>query len=99
MRILTYVSLEQARRHFGPELLNRLNEIVVFDPLSPEQLKKVARLQVASRLAGRGIALAVSDAALDFVLAESCDLLGFQYIGVSFFRSVGNHIATWVIPL
>ena len=49
---------------------------MVFDPLSHEQLRKVARLQmkdVASRLAERGIALAVTDAALDYILAESYD--------------------------
>lgn len=64
------------RKHFRPELLNRLDEIVVFDPLSHDQLRKVARLQmkdVAVRLAERGIALAVTDAALDIVLAESYD--------------------------
>lgn len=64
------------RRHFKPELLNRLDEIVVFDPLSHEQLMRVARLQmkdVAKRLAERGIALGVTDAALDYVLAESYD--------------------------
>lgn len=64
------------RRHFKPELLNRLDEIVVFDPLSHEQLRRVARLQmkdVAKRLAERGIALGVTDAALDYVLAESYD--------------------------
>ena len=57
-------------------MLNRLDEIVVFDPLSHEQLRKVARLQmkdVANRLAERGIALAVTDAALDYVLEESYD--------------------------
>ncbi len=57
-------------------MLNRLDEIVVFDPLSHEQLTKVARLQmkdVANRLAERGIALAVTDAALDYVLEESYD--------------------------
>lgn len=66
----------QVRRHFRPELLNRLDEIVIFDPLSHDQLRKVARLQmkdVAFRLAERGIALAVTDAALDIVLAESYD--------------------------
>lgn len=64
------------RKHFRPELLNRLDEIVVFDPLSHDQLRKVARLQmkdVAVRLAERGIALAVTDTALDIVLAESYD--------------------------
>ena len=64
------------RKHFKPELLNRLDEIVVFDPLSRDQLRKVARLQlkdVASRLAERGIALGVTEAALDVILEESYD--------------------------
>ncbi|MQM16904.1 hypothetical protein Taro_049867, partial [Colocasia esculenta] len=55
----------EVRKHFRPKLLNRLDEIVIFDPLSHEQLRKVARLQmkdVAPRLAERGIALAVTDA-------------------------------------
>lgn len=74
------------RKHFRPELLNRLDEIVVFDPLSHEQLRKVARLQmkdVAIRLAERGVALAVTDAALDIVLAESYDpvcIITFYFI-------------------
>ncbi|KAF8378907.1 hypothetical protein HHK36_030256 [Tetracentron sinense] len=61
-------------KHFWPELLNRLDEIVIFDSLSQEHLKKVVRIQmkdVACRLAERGIALAVSDAALDILLEES----------------------------
>ncbi|GMI78215.1 heat shock protein 101 [Hibiscus trionum] len=68
--------MQEVRRHFRPELLNRLDEIVIFDPLSHDQLRKVARLQmkdVASRLAERGIAMAVADSALDYVLAESYD--------------------------
>nr|GMD35808.1 chaperone protein ClpB1 [Ipomoea batatas] len=68
--------MQQVRKHFKPELLNRLDEIVVFDPLSHEQLRKVCRLQlkdVAVRLAERGIALGVSEAALDVVLAQSYD--------------------------
>ncbi|XXG67827.1 hypothetical protein AAC387_Pa06g1083 [Persea americana] len=68
--------MEEVRRHFRPELLNRLDEIVVFHPLAHDQLRKVARLQmkdVASRLAERGVALAVTDAALDIVLSEAYD--------------------------
>nr|ABB73202.1 heat shock protein 101 [Funaria hygrometrica] len=68
--------LEQVRVHFRPELLNRLDEIVVFEPLKHDQLRKVARMQmkdVALRLAERGVALAVTDAALDLVLKESYD--------------------------
>ncbi|KAL8143930.1 hypothetical protein V2J09_016962 [Rumex salicifolius] len=68
--------MQEVKRHFRPELLNRLDEIVIFDPLSHDQLKKVSRLQmkdVAIRLAERGVALAVTDAALDYILAESYD--------------------------
>jgi len=68
--------MQEVKRHFRPELLNRLDEIVVFDPLSHDELKKVARLQmkdVAIRLAERGVALGVTDAALDLVLREAYD--------------------------
>lgn len=64
------------RKHFKPRLLNRLDEIVIFDPLTHEQLRQVAKLQlkdIAIRLAERGIALAVTEAALDVILAESYD--------------------------
>ncbi|CAL9072095.1 unnamed protein product [Musa textilis] len=76
MQIARERVLLEVRKHFRPELLNRLDEIVIFDPLSHDQLRKVARLQmkdVALRLAERGIALAVTDAALDVVLSESYD--------------------------
>ncbi|KAL3655254.1 Chaperone protein ClpB1 [Castilleja foliolosa] len=68
--------MQEVKKHFKPELLNRLDEIVVFDPLSNDQLRKVCRLQlkdVASRLAERGIALGVTETALDVILAESYD--------------------------
>ena len=57
-------------------MLNRVDGIVVFDPLSNEQLRKVAQLQmkdIPSRLAERRIALDVRDAALDYVLEKSYD--------------------------
>ncbi len=61
---------------FQAELLNRLDEIVVFNPLTEEHLLKIARMQmkdVAKRLAERGVALAVTDAALQLVLKEAYD--------------------------
>uniref|UniRef100_K4AKZ5 Clp ATPase C-terminal domain-containing protein n=1 Tax=Setaria italica TaxID=4555 RepID=K4AKZ5_SETIT len=71
--------LADVRRHFRPELVNRLDEMVVFQPLSSSSagdqlLRKVARLQlkgVALRLAGKGIDLDVTDAALDVMLSET----------------------------
>jgi ATP-dependent Clp protease ATP-binding subunit ClpB len=70
-----------------------LDEIVIFDPLSHEQLRKVARLQmkdVAVRLAERGIALAVTDAALDVILSLSYD----PVCGSSNYDSVVKRLAS-----
>lgn len=70
------------RSHFSPEFLNRLDEIVIFDPLSHVQVKKVARLQmkdVAVRLADRGVALELTDAALDYIMDKSYDPVSSIY--------------------
>jgi ATP-dependent Clp protease ATP-binding subunit ClpB len=59
-------SAEAMRDHFRPEFLNRIDEIVVFSPLSREQLGEIVELQLArlrSRLADRGLQLELSDAA------------------------------------
>nr|CAB3449960.1 unnamed protein product [Digitaria exilis] len=66
--------IKQAQKHFKPEFLNRLSEIVIFEPLSQDKLREVANVQmkgITARLADRGIYLSVSDAALDVVLSES----------------------------
>lgn len=34
------------KRHFRPEFLNRLDDVVVFEPLGADHLRKIARLQV-----------------------------------------------------
>ncbi|CAL5375085.1 unnamed protein product [Camellia sinensis] len=68
--------MQEVRKHFKPEFLNRLDKIVVFDPLSHDQLIKVAELQVKDvkfRLARRGIALCVTEQALYVTLLNSYD--------------------------
>ncbi|SNC73324.1 ATP-dependent Clp protease ATP-binding subunit ClpB [Kytococcus aerolatus] len=54
------------RAHFKPEFLNRLDDMVVFEPLSRDELTRIVDLQVdalAARLADRRITLEVTDAA------------------------------------
>ncbi len=66
-------SAEQMRDHFRPEFLNRIDEIVVFEPLTREQLADIVDLQLArlrERLADRGIAIELTDAAKEH-LAEA----------------------------
>ena len=61
------------REHFRPEFLNRIDEIVVFEPLSKEQIAEIVELQlrrVRGRLAERGLSLELTDEAKE-VLAEA----------------------------
>jgi ATP-dependent Clp protease ATP-binding subunit ClpB len=53
--------------HFRPEFLNRLDEIILFNILSPEAIRDIVRMQVdivAKRLADKQISLTLSDAAI-----------------------------------
>lgn len=55
-------------RHFRPEFINRVDDIVVFHPLGKEQIKSIAKIQLASlraRLAEKGYKLTLSAAAMD----------------------------------
>ncbi len=55
-------------QHFRPEFINRLDEIIVFHPLSQVQIRDIAKLQVervAERLLAHDIHLNITDAALD----------------------------------
>ncbi|HEU4330607.1 MAG TPA: ATP-dependent chaperone ClpB [Lapillicoccus sp.] len=64
------------RATFKPEFLNRLDEIVIFDPLSTEDLTQIVDLQVhalANRLHDRRITLEVSEAAKEWLALTGYD--------------------------
>ncbi len=66
----------QLREHFRPEFLNRVDEIIVFRPLSETQLAEIVGLLLAGverRLAEARIALEVTDAARAFIAREGYD--------------------------
>jgi ATP-dependent Clp protease ATP-binding subunit ClpC len=59
---------------FRPEFLNRLDEIILFHPLSPDQLRQILGLLLkkeAKLLEPRGLQLEVSDAAQTWMLAQN----------------------------
>jgi ATP-dependent Clp protease ATP-binding subunit ClpB len=69
-------SAEAMRDHFRPEFLNRIDELVVFSPLSREQLGEIVELQLArlrSRLADRGLQLELTDAAKEILTDAGWD--------------------------
>jgi ATP-dependent Clp protease ATP-binding subunit ClpB len=67
---------EELRRHFRPEFLNRVDEIIVFHALSEEHLKRIVDIQLAGlrkRLAERHIELELSDAARSRLVRSGYD--------------------------
>ncbi|MFE6744602.1 ATP-dependent chaperone ClpB [Kitasatospora purpeofusca] len=68
--------LESVRSAFKPEFLNRLDDIVVFDPLGTAELTRIVDLQVArlaDRLRDRRLGLEVSAAARDWLALTGYD--------------------------
>jgi ATP-dependent Clp protease ATP-binding subunit ClpB len=66
------------RDHFKPEFLNRLDDIVVFDSLTTEDLTRIVDIQVAGlakRLQGRRLELEVTDAAREWLAINGFDPL------------------------
>nr|CAB3484301.1 unnamed protein product [Digitaria exilis] len=66
--------MKQVHRHFKLEFLNRLSDVVLFEPLSRDKLKEVVKIQMKSivaNVADKGIFLSVSDDALDVIFSES----------------------------
>merc|ERR1712003_224913 len=68
--------LNTIRQSLRPELLNRLDDVVVFNPLSSAVLRRVVRLQlsdVLKRLEELDVHMTITDAAVDHVLHEAHD--------------------------
>ena len=68
--------LSVVRQHFKPEFLNRLDDLVVFDALSTEELSQIVAIQVAAlgaRLAARRLTLEVTDAAQEWLAMTGFD--------------------------
>jgi ATP-dependent Clp protease ATP-binding subunit ClpB len=69
--------MQELRRTFRPEFLNRVDEIIVFRPLSPDDLMEIVDLQltrVESLLAERKLSLTISDEAKRLLSEEGYDV-------------------------
>ncbi len=68
--------MNELRAHFRPEFLNRVDDIVLFKPLTLWEIKRIVELQLKllrSRLTDRHIEIELSDAAKEFVAREGYD--------------------------
>lgn len=67
---------DETKKYFRPEFLNRIDEIVVFSPLTESQIVEIIRLamkDIERRLEERNITLTLTDAAEKFIARESYD--------------------------
>jgi ATP-dependent Clp protease ATP-binding subunit ClpB len=85
------------REHFKPEFLNRLDDIVVFDALSTEDLTKIVDIQLdalSTRLATRRLTLDVTDAAREWLALNGFDpLYGARPLRRLVQSSIGDALA------
>jgi ATP-dependent Clp protease ATP-binding subunit ClpB len=72
----TRLVMDALRAHFRPEFLNRVDEIIIFDRLTKDDLKKIVEIQLGrltKRLEQQKIELQLTDAAKAFIAREGYD--------------------------
>ena len=93
--------LDVVGKHFRPEFINRIDEIVVFHPLDEKQMKKIAVIQInrlRSRLAEREFGLAITNEALDYLVTTGYDpVYGARPLKRSIQQYVENPLAQEVL--
>lgn len=87
--------------HFRPELINRIDEVVVFHPLVNEQIRGIAEIQLANlrkRLADRDLMLDISDAAMDKLVEAGFDpVYGARPLKRAIQREIENPLAQEIL--
>lgn len=93
--------LNAIRQSLRPELLNRLDDVVVFNPLSCAVLHRVVRLQlsdVLKRLEELDVSMTITDAAVDHVLQEAHDpLMGARPLKRYLERNLVSRLSTLIL--
>ena len=68
--------MEALKMRFRPEFLNRIDEIIIFNPLGMDEIKKIVEIQMRylrDRLAERKIAISVSDSVKELMASKGFD--------------------------
>ena len=71
--------MEQVKIHFRPEFINRIDEIIVFHPLSKDNLTEISKLllkNVEKKLEGLKLRIEITDKARDLLISKGTD---FEY--------------------
>ena len=68
--------MEMLKKTIRPEFLNRIDEIIMFQPLDKNQIKQIVRLQIngiQKMLADNGVTLQMTDEAVEFLATAGFD--------------------------
>ncbi len=93
--------LEEVKHTFKPEFLNRIDDIIVFKPLSREDLQHIVEIEISAvseRLKEQGIMLEVSAEAKDFLIERGFDpVFGARPLKRTIQRFVEDPLASEII--
>ena len=93
--------MAQVRASFKPEFLNRLDDTLVFDPLTKEELARIVDIQLAKmqdRLAGHRLTLSVTDEARTWLADEGYDpAYGARPLRRLVQREIGDELARMIL--
>ena len=93
--------MDAVGQHFRPEFINRIDEVVVFDPLAREQIAGIASIQLGrlrQRLAERDLSLELSDEAMDRLVAVGYDpVYGARPLKRAIQRWIENPLAQQIL--
>ncbi len=93
--------MEELRKFFRPELLNRFDEVVIFRPLTAEHMREIVDLQLAALsklLIEQNIGIKVTDSARDFLAEAGYDpVFGARPLRRTLQRMVENQISSLLI--
>ena len=89
------------RGHFRPEFLNRVDDLIIFHPLSKDELRSIVAIQLKrlyKLLADQKITLHISESAIDYVADKGYDpVYGARPLKRAIQRELENPIATKIL--
>lgn len=93
--------MDAVSSHFRPEFINRVDEVVIFEPLARDQIAGITQIQLGrlrSRLAERELRLELSDEALDKLIAVGYDpVYGARPLKRAIQRWIENPLAQLIL--
>jgi len=94
--------MAEVKKEFNPEFLNRLDDVIVFDPLTDEDLLSICRMmirQLNETMAESHIVLAISDEACRWLVNETCQekIYGARPLRRGIQKHIEDPLAEWVL--